>query len=288
MTRLRSLSEHSDIRFGEESYDVRNWSVRTATDNSEVGTVHDVLLDEDGRTRYLDIDVGGRHVLMPSGNTRVDPTDEVVHVPGLSREGMGTLPEYDQEPSSITPEYSRSLNTAYDEAYSSEHYYDRADYATGWGGRSGETAGAEGRTGSGTLARLDELDDIEVASHDPDPRGWQVVDSDGHRVGRVDHVIGDTAAMKARYLTVEVDDDLATDRHVLVPVGHVDLDTDNQRVLSRALHRDRIADVPAYEGGSIDRDYENRLRHHYDRLYTGGNSFDHPRYRSRTLNARGA
>ena len=277
MARLRPLSEHEDVRFGEGSYDIRNWEVRTRVDDQEIGKVHDVLLDENARTRYLDVDVkGGRHVLIPSGDTRVDPTEEVVHIPGMRREGMNELPEYDHRPESVTPEYSRSLTTAYDEAYADEDYHERSDYATRWGG-------TEERSRSGALARLDELDDVDVASDDPDPRGWEVVGANGERVGEVDHVIGDTGAMKARYLTVDLDDDIATDRRILVPVGHVDLDEERNRVISTALHREQVTELPAYEGGTIDREYETRLRRHYGEAYSDDRLYEHPRYRSEAL-----
>ena len=280
METLRPLSEHEDYRFGEGSYDVRNWKVRTRVDDHEVGKVHDVLLDENGQARFLDIDVkGGPHVLVPSGDTRVDPTDKVVHVSGLDRTGFDTLPEYEHRPETITPEYSSSLTTAYDSAYNREHHYDRADYAAGWTPRTE-------REHSGTLARLDELDDVDVASHEPDPRGWDVIGAEGERVGKVDHVIGDTGAMKARYLAVELDRDFAgDDRHVLVPVGHVDLDTSRNRVRSAALHTERARDLPAYRGETIDRDYEDNLMRRYNEAYFGERRYEHPRYRSDVLRA---
>lgn len=277
MARLRPLSEHGNVRFGEGSYDVRKWEVRTRVDDRKVGEVHDVLLDENARTRYLDVDLeGGRHVLVPSGDTRVDPTDEVVFIPGLDREGLKALPEYDHRPDSITPEYSRSLTTAYDNAYTGEPH-ERSHYRARWaGGRQGER--------SGRLERLDEMDDVKVASGQPDPRGWEVLGANGQRVGKVDHLIGDTGTMKVRYLTVELDDEIARNRRVLLPVGHVDLDTDRKRVISAGLDRDRATSLPAYEGGPIDRDYETRLTRSYDEAYTGNRLYEHPRYRAEELN----
>ena len=290
MARLRPLSEHDEVRFGKDSYDVRHWKVRTRVDDADVGEVHDVLVDENSRTRYLDVELSGdRHVLIPSGDARVDPDHERVELPGMDREGLGTLPKYDHRPEDITPEYSRSLTTAYDDAYAGEPY-DRSDYAAGWDrerGRREQPGTRREHTGTpserGRLARLDKLDDVKVASGQPDPRGWEVVGSGGERLGRVDHVIGDTAAMKARYLTVELDSDIASDRHVLMPVGHVDLDRDHNRVISRAVGRDRAGRLPAYEGGEIDRDYESRLTREYGEAYEGERTYDHPRYQSREL-----
>ena len=67
------------------------------------------------------------------------------------------------------------------------------------------------------LARLDDLDDVRIAEGDPDPRGWDVLAADGRAVGRVDTLIADTAAMKVRYLDVELDEKalgLEEERHV--------------------------------------------------------------------------
>lgn len=253
--------------------------MRTRVDNEKVGKVHDVLLDERSRTRYLDVELdGGRHVLMPSGEAEVDAGDKVVHVPGLDRKGLSTLPEYDHRPESITPEYARSLDTAYDNAYSAEHHHTRSDYSAGWA-RGGD------KSSTGKLARLDKLDDVKVASDNPDPRGWEVVDAAGRKIGKVDHLIGDTGSMKARYLTVKLDDDLAAGRRqVLMPVGHVDLDTRRNRVVSTGIARDRIGTLPAYEGGTIDRDYERNLTRQYGEAYTGESRYEHPRYRADHLN----
>ena len=281
MARFRPLSEHENARFGEGSFDVRDWKVRTRTDDEEVGTVHDVILDENANTRYLDVDVkGGQHVLVPSGNAQVDPNSRVVHIPGMSRKGLDALPEYDHRPDSITPEYARSHTEAFDSAYSDEHHYDRADYrSSAWNERSGGTA-------SGKLARLDELDDVDVASGSPDPRGWDVIGADGRKVGKVDHLIGDTGVMKARYLTVELDKEVASDRRqVLLPVGHVDLDRSGKRVVSGALDRETAATLPRYEGDTIDRGFETDLTRRYNEAYTGERHFEHPRYRSEALNS---
>lgn len=37
MAALRPLSDHENVRFGEGSYDVRNWKVRTRADDQEIG-----------------------------------------------------------------------------------------------------------------------------------------------------------------------------------------------------------------------------------------------------------
>lgn len=71
---------------------------------------------------------------------------------------------------------------------------------------------------------LSDLDDYRVAADDPDPRGWQVTSRDGRDIGRVRDLVVDTAAMKARYLDVEVDAALNPspgERHLLIPTEAV-------------------------------------------------------------------
>ena len=55
------------------------------------------------------------------------------------------------------------------------------------------------------MVPLDQLDDFRVASGDPDVRGWEVVGSDGGKIGEVDELLVDTRAMKVRYLDVDLD-----------------------------------------------------------------------------------
>ncbi|HEY0778990.1 MAG TPA: PRC-barrel domain-containing protein, partial [Gemmatirosa sp.] len=71
-------------------------------------------------------------------------------------------------------------------------------------------------TGEGTatgdashLGRLNDLDEYKVADGYPDIRGWDVRTSDGSAVGKVGDLIVDTAALRVRYLDVEVDRSVA-------------------------------------------------------------------------------
>ncbi len=279
MARFQPLSERPDVHFGEDAYDVRDWEVRTGADEETVGRVHDVLLAEDGRARFVDVDVeGGGHILMPSGETRVDASERVIRLPGLDRDAVRALPKYDHEPKRITSDYARSLTTAYDRAYRDEDYYQRAHYGAAW-------RRTEFEEPDRTVARVDRLDDVEVAEHDPDPRGWEVVDAADRHTGRVEHLIGDTGAMKVRYLDVELDEDVPGGRrNVLIPTGHVDVDRAEKRVVLTGLERDRFARIPAYEGGPIGRGFERDLTRRFDEAYSGEREYEHPRYRSRELN----
>ena len=75
----------------------------------------------------------------------------------------------------------------------------------------------------------------EVAQGDSDVRGWDVVTSDERRVGEVDDLLADPAAMKVRYLTVELDKDVVgaagTQRTIRIPIGRARLQEDERKVV---------------------------------------------------------
>jgi len=118
---------------------------------------------------------------------------------------------------------------------------------------------------------LDELDDFKVADGDPDVRGWEVLSSDGRKIGSVDNLLVDTAAMKVRYLDVDIDGDLLEDdkdRHILIPIGYARLDEDDDRILVDALDSTRLRQIPAYRHEPLTREYETSLQTHFDNRTT--------------------
>lgn len=110
---------------------------------------------------------------------------------------------------------------------------------------------------------LGQLDDFRVAEGEPDVRGWEVLASDGRKIGEVDELLVDTAAMKVRYLDVDVDDSIAAgghDRHVLIPIGYARLDGDRDCVMVDSLASADLAAVPSYDQGPLTRDFEASVR----------------------------
>ncbi|HEX5872916.1 MAG TPA: PRC-barrel domain-containing protein, partial [Longimicrobium sp.] len=110
---------------------------------------------------------------------------------------------------------------------------------------------------------LGQLDDFKVADGEPDVRGWEVLASDGRKIGEVDELLVDTAAMKVRYLDVDVDDGMVaggTDRHVLIPIGYARLDEDRDCVMVEALAAADLGGMPAYDQGPLTRDFETSVR----------------------------
>ena len=100
-SRLAPLGEVDDFEVAEGYPDVRGWRV-DAADGTEVGKVHELLVDLDAmRTRYLDVRLTSevaaapedRDVLVPIGAAIVEKDHDVVRIP-LSAERVGLLPPY--------------------------------------------------------------------------------------------------------------------------------------------------------------------------------------------------
>lgn len=95
---LRTLeSAYPNYRHTFEGNDVKGQDLYTAG-GERVGSVEDVLVDDEGRFRYLVIHpsawMQGKSVLLPIGLSRIDYTARRVYVNGLSRQQVEQLPEY--------------------------------------------------------------------------------------------------------------------------------------------------------------------------------------------------
>lgn len=113
---------------------------------------------------------------------------------------------------------------------------------------------------SDQLARLGELSGYKVAEGDPDPRGWQVVTTHGSRVGRVDDLVVDREAERARYLDVQLDD--SEQRHVLIPTDaiHVGPGERKRQQVAIGASLDYLTKVTPYRGLPLTAEQEAEYR----------------------------
>ncbi|HET9983918.1 MAG TPA: PRC-barrel domain-containing protein [Longimicrobiales bacterium] len=260
-------------RFGDSArpgtFDVRGWDVKTELDNEKVGEVDDMLLDDSGRPRYLDIDLGlfRKHVLMPIGQARADGRKDVVWVPGMTKDQFKHIPEYEHDVARIDRDYEDRLAGAY----------------AGVGRRPArDDEAGETRETLPELATLDELDGYRIASGDANPKGWDVVAADGREIGEVDELIVDTEAMKVRYLDVDLDSDKLgfgdRDRHVLIPIGYATLDRDDKKVIVDVVTSTDVGDLPVYGGLPLPRDFERGMQDAFQRGHAAGDRYSRPVY----------
>ena len=105
-----------DYRDVFQGQDIKNMSVYAEGSDEKVGSVSDILVDEEGRFRYLVVDLGfwifGKKVLMPVGRTRIDYNSSRVYAVGMTREQAENLPEYDEN-QIVDYDYEESVRGVY-------------------------------------------------------------------------------------------------------------------------------------------------------------------------------
>lgn len=148
--------------------------------NDKVGSIDNLLVDDDGRFRYLIINTGawifGKKVLMPIGRARINYNDRRVYVDGLTREQVENLPEYDGS-APVDFDYEERVRGVY-----------RNDTGVGMGTTGYAGTGADSMTPVETNASLDTpvaLTDTDISRTDVTRRN---VDRDITPVGRRDVV----------------------------------------------------------------------------------------------------
>ncbi|HKK39219.1 MAG TPA: PRC-barrel domain-containing protein [Cryomorphaceae bacterium] len=129
------------------------------------------------------------------------------------------------------------------------------------------------------LYYLDDLSKYKVASDDPDVRGWDVIDADDRRVGKVDRLLSNKETKRVVYLDVEVDRSLIEaghevynkasgegmheflneegEDHLIIPIGMVTLDEENKKVHSTEINHSTFSKTKRMKkGADVDREYE--------------------------------
>lgn len=123
-------------------------------------------------------------------------------------------------------------------------------------------AGAE----ASQLARLEDLNDYEIADGQPDIRGWEVCTADGKVVGKVNSLIADTGAMEVRFIEVEASREVlgtAKDEHILVPIGAAQLDDDDDSVRINRLPATGLSKAPRFGRTALTGEQYRQLRDYY-------------------------
>jgi len=112
------------------------------------------------------------------------------------------------------------------------------------------------------LRRLRDMAEFEVASGNPDVRGWSVRGSDGKKFGEVYELIVEEEALKVRYLDIELDSALninERDRHILLPIGVAALDEESDNVFVPSLTSESVLYYPPFVEIQITREYEQAM-----------------------------
>ncbi|MEP6260424.1 MAG: hypothetical protein ABJ092_02515 [Gillisia sp.] len=147
------------------------------------------------------------------------------------------------------------------------------------------------------LFYLNELSDYKISSEDPDVRGWVVKDADNRVIGKVDNLLVNKELEKVVYLDVEVDSTIIEanhdpygrpanedvrefinkdgENHIIIPVGLVNLNTDQKFVYTDTINHQTFAETKRFaRGHDIHRDYEVVVLDSYGRNRDQSHSSD--------------
>jgi len=96
LQKIEAFDPHYHEAF--QGSDIKGMDVYTQGTNEKVGTVNDILVDEQGQFRYLVLDLGGwifgKKVLLPIGRSQIDQQAGRVHAVGLTKAQAEALPEF--------------------------------------------------------------------------------------------------------------------------------------------------------------------------------------------------
>lgn len=139
------------------------------------------------------------------------------------------------------------------------------------------------------LKLLDNLSGYKVHHDDVDPRGYKVKLASGEIIGDVEGLLADPSAEVIRYLEIEIDDNVierhtigryqANDRHALIPIGLIAIDTLSKTVSVEGLGFNHLVDYPRFrrDQGYTTR-YEIDTNDYLSNFHEYGNTYDRNRY----------
>ncbi|MBD2196227.1 MULTISPECIES: DUF2382 domain-containing protein [Calothrix] len=96
--------------------DIKGLGVYAEGRDEKIGTVSDVLVDDEGHFRYLVVDLGfwifGKKVLLPIGRARIDYNVDRVYAIGMTRQQAEDLPEFNER-SGVDYDYEERVRGVY-------------------------------------------------------------------------------------------------------------------------------------------------------------------------------
>jgi hypothetical protein len=265
-----------------------------------IGAVFGALAEADtGLLRYLDLALTEepRHVLVPIGHTRVAHRRGRLRVKlkAANRSDLSEIPSFDSEAEPLGDGFEHDLLEAFSRVYYGERYYAHPayDHSSLYAGEhpihhEGEppvpeaappAPPAEEDAATTRLRPLGRLEGYRVAPGEPDIRGWTVVSDGRAPIGRVEELIVDPDAGKVRYVAVATDD--PEPAPVLLPIGFLELHTEEHTVQAPALDAAALASLPRHDPERpLDRAQEDALRSALARCTAGARRFRRPDFRA--------
>jgi hypothetical protein len=248
-----------------------------------VGSLFGALAEaESGLLRYVDLELEtlDRHVLVPIGHARVREHEREgprFRLRAALLEELEQVPPFPADAGHIDDPFERALLEAYGRTFHGERYYAHPAYD-----HDGIYVGDHPVVGSGdavegtALMRLSYMPGWRVAAGEPDIRSWPLVLDDDVRLNVADLIV-DPQAERVRHIVVaQPDGDAAR----LLPVGYLRVDLETRTVHARGFTADDVDQLPAYAGGGVSRELEERTGHVIRRLFAGPRRYLLPDFRA--------
>ena len=269
--------------------DIKSYSVYDYQ-NDKIGSVHDIIVDETGRFRYLVIDTGfwifGKKVLLPIGRAKVDYNQERIYAEGFTKDQAENLPEYDDD-MTIDYDYEERVRRTYRGVdydpnstvrTGADRAYDSGAYTSGRNAQlyqmnqanHGNLIDREANfrrnsdrfnlTSGRNLYKISDIDsDYHSIFGDDDLMSYSFYSDNNNKVGSVDNILVDREG-HFRYLVVDTGF-WFLGKKVLLPFGRARVDSSQKRVYADGLTKDQVERLPKYDSDmTVDADYEERVR----------------------------
>ncbi|MDX2214584.1 MAG: DUF2382 domain-containing protein [Oculatellaceae cyanobacterium bins.114] len=190
-------------------------------DNDKVGSIDELLVDEEGRFRYFVINTGvwvfGKKVLLPIGQSRISYSDRRVYVDSLTRDQVEHLPEFNND-MLVDYDYEENVRGVYRRpSTSTAETGATADY-----GRTIESTGAVDT--SANMAATPGMYDRDTYSYERDADLYNMNERDHQNLRLYEERL---IANKTRQKTGEV----AVGKRVETERANVEVPIDKERVV---------------------------------------------------------
>lgn len=123
--------------------------------------------------------------------------------------------------------------------------------------------------------RLKELGNskYEVATNEPDIRGWTVKNDQGRILGKVSDLLFDIESNKVLYILLDLEGNELhlRDRKVLVPMDIADVQETYQNVVFSGVTANELTELPTYEKGKVNTRVEDVVQHAFASTYSRRN-----------------
>lgn len=207
------------------------------TGNEKIGSVEDVLVDDEGQFRYLVVNTGvwilGKKVLLPIGGARIDYAARRVYAKHLSKEQVESLPEFNQD-TTIDYDHEEQVRGVY-----------RPSMMNAAASGVGYT-GSESAPSTRNAAPMLDVDagyagyDRDTYSYDKEPALYEVNDEDHQSLRLYQERL---IASKTRQKTGEV----AIGKHIETETARVSVPIDKERVVIQRTAVNTGTVIPASE-----------------------------------------